>query len=63
MHETYITTKEISPNTKVFGAEPINANDTAESLRKNTIQKLQSIPDTLADGAMTILVGIITFEY
>lgn len=48
---------------KVIGVEPLNANDAAESLRKNRIQKLEHIPNTLADGAMTLAVGDITFEY
>lgn len=60
---TWLATSQVSPKTKVIGAEPMNANDAAESLRKNAIQKLQSIPDTLADGAMTMAVGDITFEY
>lgn len=60
---TWIATHHLSPKTKVIGAEPLNANDAAESLRKNSIQKLPSVPDTLADGAMTMAVGDITFEY
>ncbi|MCV9386851.1 serine/threonine dehydratase [Reichenbachiella ulvae] len=63
MSGTYIATKALSPETLVFGAEPLNANDAAESLRKNSIQRLKAIPDTLADGAMTMAVGDITFEY
>jgi len=43
--------------------EPLNANDAAESLRTGSIQRLPGIPDTLADGAMTMAVGDITFEY
>lgn len=60
---TLIATRALAPKAKVIGAEPLNANDAAESLRKHSIQKLQSVPDTLADGAMTIAVGDITFEY
>ena len=60
---TFIASKSISSDIKVVGAEPLNANDAAESLRSGSIQKLNSTPDTLADGAMTMSVGDITFEY
>ena len=58
-----LAARGLSPKSKVFGAEPLNANDAAQSLRMNAIQKLQSVPETLADGAMTMSVGDITFEY
>lgn len=60
---TLISTRALSPKAEVIGAEPLNANDAARSLRMNSIQKLESMPDTLADGAMTPAVGDITFEY
>ena len=60
---TYIATRGLAPNAEVIGVEPLNANNAAESLRKGSIQKLSAIPDTLADGAMTMAVGDITFEY
>ena len=47
----------------MFGVEPLDANDAAESLRKGSIQRLDEVPNTLADGAMTMAVGDITFEY
>ncbi|MDG1823602.1 MAG: serine/threonine dehydratase [Flavobacteriaceae bacterium] len=58
-----VATRSLSPKTKVIGAEPLNANDAAQSLRMNSIQKLPSVPDTIADGAMSMAVGDITFEY
>lgn len=58
-----IATRGLAPKAKMFGVEPLNANDAAESLRKGSIQRLQGVPDTLADGAMTMAVGDITFEY
>ncbi|WP_343485659.1 serine/threonine dehydratase [Allomuricauda sp. d1] len=60
---TLIASHGLSHKTKVIGVEPLNANDAAESLRKGSIQRLSGIPDTLADGAMTMAVGDITFEY
>ncbi len=58
-----LATRGLSPSTQVMGVEPLNANDAAESLRKGSIQRLSGPPDTLADGAMTMAVGDITFEY
>ncbi|PWJ58066.1 threonine dehydratase [Dyadobacter jejuensis] len=60
---TLVATHALSPGTKVLGVEPLNANDAAQSLRMNVIQKLAAVPDTLADGAMTMAVGDITVEY
>lgn len=60
---TYISTKALAPQALVIGAEPLNANDAASSLRMGHIQRLPSTPDTLADGAMTMAVGELTFEY
>ena len=60
---TLIATRGLSPTTKVFGVEPLNANDAAESLRKGSIQRLSKTPETLADGAMTMAVGDLTFPY
>ena len=48
---------------RVIGAEPLNGNDAAQSLRAGHIIKLPAAPDTLADGAQTLAVGDITFEY
>lgn len=58
-----ISARGVAPKAEVIGAEPLNGNDAAESLRKNAIQQLPAAPDTLADGAMTLAVGDITFEY
>lgn len=58
-----VATKGISPKIKMFGVEPLQANDAAQSLRTGEIQRLKGIPKTLADGAMTMAVGDITFEY
>lgn len=58
-----IAARGVSKTTKVVGAEPLAGNDAAQSLRAGTIQKLEQAPETLADGAMTLAVGDITFEY
>ena len=58
-----VATRALLPNAKVFGAEPLAANDAAESLRSGTIQSLTSPPKTLADGAATPSVGEHTFPF
>lgn len=60
---TLIAARGLAPKAKMFGVEPLNANDAAESLRKGSIQRLSGIPNTLADGAMTMAVGELTFKY
>ncbi|QJR81586.1 serine/threonine dehydratase [Alteromonas pelagimontana] len=58
---TLLATRELQPNAKVIGAEPLNANDAARSLQSGSIERLHGIPDTLADGAATPAVGELTF--
>lgn len=60
---TLISTRELAPKAEVIGAEPLNANDAKRSLEHGEIQRLTETPNTLADGAMTMAVGDITFEY
>jgi threonine dehydratase len=58
-----IATRAICPQAKVIGVEPLIANDAAESLRTGSIQRLAEQPQTLADGAATLSVGEVTFNY
>lgn len=58
-----VATRALLPRAKVFGAEPLAANDAAESLRSGEIQTLSSPPKTLADGAATPSVGEHTFPF
>lgn len=60
---TTIAAKGINSAIKVFGAEPINANDAAQSLRSGNIVKLPTSPDTIADGVKTLAVSERTFSY
>jgi threonine dehydratase len=60
---TLVAARHLTPKAQIIGAEPLNANDAARSLKMNSIQKLNAVPDTIADGAMTTAVGDITFEY
>lgn len=60
---TFIAAKGLSPKTKVIGVEPQMANDAIKSVRTDSIFRLKNPPNTIADGARTMSVGEITFEY
>ncbi len=60
---TYLTTKLLSPNTKVFAGEPKQANDAAISFRTNKIFRFNESPETLADGARTLGITQRVFNY
>jgi threonine dehydratase len=49
--------EECGSPARVFGAEPLQANDAARSLRAGRVIGHEREPDTLADGARTISVG------
>lgn len=63
MSGTVITAKGLNPEIKVYGAEPLKANDAAQSLKQGRIVKLPQSPDTLADGVRTLAVSERTFQY
>jgi threonine dehydratase len=58
-----IAAKGISQSIKVFGSEPITANDAAQSLKTGKIVTLPCSPDTIADGVKTLAVAPRTFTY
>lgn len=58
---TLLAARHLAPEAKVIGAEPLNANDAAQSLQSGQIERLPGPPDTLADGAATPAVGEYTF--
>lgn len=60
---TLLATKLLSPQTKVFGAEPLNANDAARSYRDGKIFSFDKSPDTIADGGRALCVSPRTFQY
>jgi threonine dehydratase len=59
MSGTCITVSALSPNTRLFGAEPELADDALRSLRAGRIIP-SAYPDTVADGLRTSL-GELTF--
>jgi threonine dehydratase len=56
-----LATKARSPHCKIYGVEPEAGNDTQQSFRKGERVKIAT-PITIADGAQTPMVGVITFE-
>ena len=54
MSGTCLSTKYFSPNTKIIGAEPLNADDAFRSIRDNKIYPPVK-PNTIADGLLTAL--------
>ena len=63
MSGTYLATKLIHPETKVFAVEPLNANDAARSYRDGKIFSFDHSPETIADGARSLCVSPRTFQY
>ncbi|GGX59057.1 serine/threonine dehydratase [Litorimonas cladophorae] len=53
--------KALSPQTKIFGAEPTAYNDHQQSLRSGQRAKLSETPPTLCDAIMTPMPGEITW--
>jgi len=58
---TLLAANGLCPDAEVIGAEPLAANDAANSLREGHIVRLDGPPQTLADGAATPAVGELTF--
>jgi len=58
-----ICAKAINKDIAVIGAEPLAANDAAQSIRQGHIVSLSKSPNTLADGAATPSVGEHTFPH
>ena len=52
-----LAVKNAGSRAQVVGAEPLAANDAAQSLRTGEICGLTEAPKTLADGAMTLRIG------
>lgn len=58
---TAIAAKGVSPNIKVIGVEPANADDATRSFKTGKLCTVHN-PDTIADGARTPGLGKLTFE-
>ncbi|TKC79901.1 threo-3-hydroxy-L-aspartate ammonia-lyase [Trinickia terrae] len=55
-----LATRELSPNTRLYGVEPEAGNDGQQSFRSGAIVHIET-PKTIADGAQTQHLGNITF--
>jgi threonine dehydratase len=55
-----IATKTLSPNCRVIGVEPAQADDATRSFHTKTLQTIHN-PNTIADGARTPSLGKLTF--
>ncbi len=60
---TYLAKELVSPETKVFGVEPAEANDAFLSLNNGVIYQFQNSPDTIADGARTLNISGRTLQF
>ncbi len=60
---TYLAKELLSPNTKVYGAEPILANKVQKSLEQGKVFKLNEPPNTICDGVKTLSLSERTFKY
>ncbi len=60
---TWIAAKGFNKSIEVHGAEPIQANDVARSLKSGGLFRWTDSPNTLADGAKTLSATPRTLEY
>ncbi|MDH3640121.1 MAG: pyridoxal-phosphate dependent enzyme, partial [Gammaproteobacteria bacterium] len=60
---TFLAARLLASETLVFGAEPKQANDAAQSYRRGEIVHFTTSPETIADGARTLSVSARTFHY
>jgi threonine dehydratase len=60
---TFLASRGIDSTIKVVGCEPDIANDAYQSYKAGKIISFENAPQTIADGARTLKVGDINFEY
>ena len=60
---TFLAKELLAPNTKVYGVEPLCANDATQSYVAKKIIKFNDSPLTIADGARAPAVSERTFHY
>ena len=56
-----LSAQALSPECKVIGVEPENADDAVQSFRTGQLQRIEN-PQTIADGTRTECLGELTFE-
>lgn len=60
---SYLATQLFSKTAKVFAAEPLIANDAAQSYKSGIIYRFKETPKTISDGARTLGITERTFSY
>ncbi|MDF3024456.1 MAG: tdcB [Alphaproteobacteria bacterium] len=60
---SFMATRLFSSDAEVFAAEPVTANDAAQSFRSGKIVRFTEAPKTIADGVRTLGVSPRTFHY
>ena len=60
---TWLATQALCPQVPVWGAEPKQGNDAAQSLAKGEIVAFTNSPETVADAAATLSISERTFAY
>lgn len=60
---SYLAKEMLNPKAKLFGCEPIQANDAARSYNSGEIFRFESSPETIADGVRTLGITPKLFEY
>lgn len=60
---TVVVSKSRTPSTKIYAAEPKNANDASMSYKSGKICTLKTSPKTIADGARTMKISERVFKY
>jgi threonine dehydratase len=58
-----LASQVLSPKAKIFGCEPLNANDASISVKEGKIFHFEDSPNTIADGARTLAVTELCFHY
>lgn len=59
----YLAKELLSPNSLLFGTEPLTANDAYLSLQQNKIFRFADSPNTIADGLRTLGISERTFKH
>jgi len=57
-----IARDHLHAHTEIIGAEPLSANDAARSLRSGELLRNEHEPETVADGARTLSLGVLNWE-
>ncbi|MBM3148442.1 MAG: threonine/serine dehydratase [Chloroflexi bacterium] len=58
-----VAIKSLCPSARVYGVGPVNASSMYESFRTGKMVNLHEMPQTIADGIRTPLVGQLTLEH